>query len=80
MFALRSYSTNVTDILATVLFAGLGFVMYQSSANTLRGGIDVMRFRAMMTSIGALTVVGMLVGDRAGETWIVEPVDWVHPY
>lgn len=79
MFALRSYSTNVTDILATVLFAGLSFVMYQSSANTLRGGIDVMRFRAMMTSIGALTVLGMLVGDRAGETWIVEPVDWVHP-
>lgn len=79
MFALRAYSTNTTDVLAAALFAGLGLAMYQSSANTLRGGIDVMRFRAMMTSIGALTVLGMLVGDRAGETWIVEPVDWAHP-
>ena len=79
MFALRSYSSSTTDIVATILFASLGFAMYQSSANTLRGGIDVMRFRAMMTSIGALTVVGMLVGDRAGETWIVEPQDWAHP-
>ena len=79
MFALRAYSSSTTDIAATILFATLGFAMYQSSANTLRGGIDVMRFRAMMTSIGALTVVGMLVGDRAGETWIVEPQDWAHP-
>jgi hypothetical protein len=79
MFALRAYSSSTVDIVATILFASLGFVMYQSSANTLRGGIDVMRFRAMMTSIGALTVVGMLVGDRAGETWIVEPQDWAHP-
>ena len=61
MFALRAYSSGMTDIVATILFASLGFAMYQSSANTLRGGIDVMRFRAMMTSIGALTVVGMLV-------------------
>ena len=79
MFALRAYSTSAVDIVATVLFASLGFAMYQSSANTLRGGIDVMRFRAMMTSIGALTVLGMLVGDRAGKTWIVEPQDWAHP-
>ena len=79
MFALRAYSSSMADIVATILFASLGFAMYQSSANTLRGGIDVMRFRAMMTSIGALTVVGMLVGDRAGETWIVEPRDWAHP-
>ncbi len=79
MFALRAYSSSSTDIVATILFTSLGFAMYQSSANTLRGGIDVMRFRAMMTSIGALTVVGMLVGDRAGETWIVEPQDWAHP-
>ena len=79
MFALRAYSSNMADIVATFLFASLGFAMYQSSANTLRGGIDVMRFRAMMTSIGALTVLGMLVGDRAGETSIVEPQDWAHP-
>ena len=79
MFALRAYSSNSTDIVATILFASLGFAMHQSSANTLRGGIDVMRFRAMMTSIGALTVVGMLVGDRAGEKWIDEPQDWAHP-
>lgn len=79
MFALRAYSSSTSDIAATILFASLGFAMYQSSANTLRGGIDVMRFRAMMTSIGALTVLGMLVGDRAGETWIVEPQDWAHP-
>ena len=58
MFALRSYSTNVTDILATVLLQDWVLV-YQSSANTLRG-VDVMRFRAMMTSIGALTVVECL--------------------
>ena len=79
MFALRAYSSNMVDIVAAILFASLGFAMYQSSANTLRGGIDVMRFRAMMTSIGALTVVGMLVGDRAGEAWINEPQDWAHP-
>lgn len=79
MFALRAYSTNTTNLIAAVLFAALGLAMYQSSAKTLRGGIDVMRFRAMMTSIGALTVLGMLVGDRAGETWIVEPEDWAHP-
>ena len=79
MFALRAYSSSASDIVATILFASLGFALYQSSANTLRGGIDVMRFRAMMTSIGALTVVGMLVGDRAGETWIDEPQDWAHP-
>ena len=79
MFSLRAYSSSMADIAATILFASLGLAMYQSSANTLRGGIDVMRFRAMMTSIGALTVVGMLVGDRAGETWIEEPQDWAHP-
>ena len=79
VFALRSYSTNPTDLLAMVLFAALGFATYQSSANTLRGGIDVMRFRAMMTGLGALTVLGVLVGDRAGQTWIVEPEDWAHP-
>lgn len=79
VFALRSYSTNPTDLLAMVLFAALGFATYQSSTNTLRGGIDVMRFRAMMTGLGALTVLGVLVGDRAGRTWIVEPEDWAHP-
>ena len=79
MFALRAYSSNTVDLVATILFASLGIAMYQSSANTLRGGIDVMRFRAMMTSIGALTVLGMLVGDRAGEPWIDEPQDWAHP-
>ena len=79
MFALRAYSSDINDILATLLFAVLGVAMYQSSANTLRGGIDVMRFRAMMTALGALTVLGMLVGDRAGETWIQEPEDWAHP-
>ena len=79
VFALRSYSTNPTDLLAMVLFAALGFATYQSSANTLRGGIDVMRFRAMMTGLGALTVLGVLVGDRAGQTWIAEPEDWAHP-
>ena len=79
MFSLRAYSSSMADIAATILFASLGLAMYQSSANTLRGGIDVMRFRAMMTSLGALTVVGMLVGDRAGETWIDEPKDWAHP-
>ena len=79
MFALRAYSSNTVDLVATILFASLGLAMYQSSANTLRGGIDVMRFRAMMTSIGALTVLGMLVGDRAGEPWIDEPKDWAHP-
>jgi hypothetical protein len=30
MFALRAYSSDVTDILATLLFAGLGIAMYQS--------------------------------------------------
>ena len=79
MFALRAFSPSMTDIFAAILFAGLGYAMYQSSANTLRGGIDVMRFRAMMTGIGALTVLGMLVGDRAGKTWIVEAKDWAHP-
>ena len=79
MFSLRAYSSSMADIAATILFASLGLAMYQSSANTLRGGIDVMRFRAMMTSLGALSVVGMLVGDRAGETWIDEPKDWAHP-
>ena len=70
---------EMSELLAAILFAALGLAMYQFSANTLRGGIDVMRFRAMMTSIGALTVLGMLVGDRAGETWIVETEDWAHP-
>ena len=79
MFSIRAYSTDMSELLAAILFAALGFAMYQFSANTLRGGIDVMRFRAMMTSIGALTVLGMLVGDRAGETWIVETDDWAHP-
>ena len=79
MFALRAYSPSTSDVIATVLFVGLGYVMYSSSTNTLRGGIDVMRFRAMMTGIGALTVFGMLVGDRAGEPWITEPMDWAHP-
>ena len=79
MFSLRSFSSNTADIVASLLFAGLGFSMYQTSANTLRGGIDVMRFRAMMTGIGALTILGILVGDRAGETWIVDPIDWGLP-
>ena len=79
MFSLRSFSSDTGDVVASLLFAGLGFSMYQTSANTLRGGIDVMRFRAMMTGVGALTILGILVGDRAGETWIVDPFDWGLP-
>ena len=79
MFSIRSYGTEVSDILAAVLLLGLGFSMYQGSAKTLRGGIDVMRFRAMMTALGGLTVLGVLVGDRAEETWIDSPSDWLHP-
>ncbi|MDA8777874.1 hypothetical protein N9M84_01825, partial [Candidatus Poseidoniales archaeon] len=79
MFAIRSYGTDLSDILACVLLFGLGFAMLKSSAKTLRGGIDVMRFRAMMTALGGLTVLGVLVGDRAEEPWIQSPSDWLHP-
>ncbi len=79
MFAIRSYGTELSEILACVLLFGLGFAMLKGSANTLRGGIDVMRFRAMMTALGGLTVLGVLVGDRAEETWIQSPSDWLHP-
>ena len=79
MFAIRSSGTELSEILACVLLFGLGFAMLKGSANTLRGGIDVMRFRAMMTALGGLTVLGVLVGDRAEETWIQSPSDWLHP-
>ena len=79
MFAIRSYGTELSEILACVLLFGLGSAMLKGSANTLRGGIDVMRFRAMMTALGGLTVLGVLVGDRAEETWIQSPSDWLHP-
>ena len=79
MFAIRSYGTELSEILACVLLFGLGFAMLKGSAKTLRGGIDVMRFRAMMTSLGGLTVLGVLVGDRAEEIWIQSPSDWLHP-
>ncbi len=79
MFAIRSYGTELSEILACVLLFALGFAMLKSSAKTLRGGIDVMRFRAMMTALGGLTVLGVLVGDRAEETWIQSPSDWLHP-
>ena len=79
MFAIRSYGTNLSEILACVLLFALGFAILQGSAKTLRGGIDVMRFRAMMTALGGLTVLGVLVGDRAEETWIQSPSDWLHP-
>ena len=79
MFAIRSYGTNLSGILACVLLFALGFAILQGSAKTLRGGIDVMRFRAMMTALGGLTVLGVLVGDRAEETWIQSPSDWLHP-
>ena len=79
MFAIRSYGTELSEILACVLLFGLGFAMLKGSAKTLRGGIDVMRFRAMMTALGGLTVLGVLVGDRAEEIWIQSPSDWLHP-
>ena len=79
MFAIRSYGTELSEILACVLLFALGFAILQGSAKTLRGGIDVMRFRAMMTALGGLTVLGVLVGDRAEETWIQSPSDWLHP-
>ena len=79
MFAIRSYGSEISEILAGVLLLGLGFAMLKGSANTLRGGIDVMRFRAMMTAIGGLTVLGVLVGDRAEGAWIASPSDWLHP-
>ncbi len=79
MFAIRSYGTEVSEILACILLSVLGFTMLKGSAKTLRGGIDVMRFRAMMTALGGLTVLGVLVGDRAEETWIQSPSDWLHP-
>ena len=79
MFAIRSYGTDLSEILACVLLFALGFAILQGSAKTLRGGIDVMRFRAMMTALGGLTVLGVLVGDRAEETWIQSPSDWLHP-
>ncbi len=79
MFAIRSSGTELSEILACVLLFGLGSAMLKGSANTLRGGIDVMRFRAMMTALGGLTVLGVLVGDRAEETWIQSPSDWLHP-
>ena len=79
MFSIRAFSTDLSSLLAALLFAGLGLAMYRSSAQTLRGGIDVLRFRAMMTGIGGLTVLGMLIGDRAGQTWIDDLSDWGHP-
>jgi hypothetical protein len=79
MFSIRSYGTDMSEILACVLLLGLGIAMLQGSAKTLRGGIDVMRFRAMMTAIGGLTVFGVLVGDRAEEAWIQSTSDWLHP-
>ena len=79
MFSIRAFSTDLSSLLAALLFAGLGLAMYRSSAQTLRGGIDVLRFRAMMTGIGGLTVLGMLIGDRAGQTWIDDMSDWGHP-
>lgn len=79
MFAIRSYGTDLSEIIACVLLFLLGFAILQGSAKTLRGGIDVMRFRAMMTGLGGLTVLGVLVGDRAEETWIQSPSDWLHP-
>ena len=79
MFSIRAFSMDLSSLLAALLFAGLGLAMYRSSAQTLRGGIDVLRFRAMMTGIGGLTVLGMLIGDRAGQTWIDDLSDWGHP-
>ena len=79
MFSIRAFSMDLSSLLAALLFAGLGLAMYRSSAQTLRGGIDVLRFRAMMTGIGGLTVLGMLIGDRAGQTWIDDMSDWGHP-
>ena len=79
MFSIRAFTTDLSSLLAALLFAGLGLAMYRSSAQTLRGGIDVLRFRAMMTGIGGLTVLGMLIGDRAGQTWIDDMSDWGHP-
>ena len=79
MFSIRAFTTDLSSLLAALLFAGLGLAMYRSSAQTLRGGIDVLRFRAMMTGIGGLTVLGMLIGDRAGQTWIDDLSDWGHP-
>ena len=79
MLAIRSYGTELSEILACVLLFGLGFAMLKGSAKILRGGIDVMRFRAMMTALGGLTVLGVLVGDRAEEIWIQSPSDWLHP-
>ena len=55
MFSIRAFSTDLSSLLAALLFAGLGLAMYRSSAQTLRGGIDVLRFRAMMTGIGAVS-------------------------
>ena len=79
MFSIRAFSMDLSSLLAALLFAGLGLAMYRSSAQTLRGGIDVLRFRAMMTGIGGLTVLGMLIGDRADQTWIDDMGDWGHP-
>ena len=62
---------DLSELLAALLVCRAWLAMYNSqSAQTLRGGIDVLRFRAMMTGIGGLTVLGMLIGDRAGQTWI----------
>ena len=79
MFSIRAFSMDLSSLLAALLFAGLGLAMYRSSAQTLRGGIDVLRFRAMMTGIGGLTVLGMLIGDRADQTWVDDMGDWGHP-
>lgn len=63
MIASLQLDTTDTSVLAgTVCLGIVSYASYQASKNILRGGLDVLRWRAIMTGLGTIGAISLFAG------------------
>ncbi|MBT3477821.1 MAG: DMT family transporter [Euryarchaeota archaeon] len=50
-------------IVGSTLLVAVAYACFQTSANVLQGGLDVLRWRAIMTGLGGVAAFSLFVGD-----------------
>jgi len=54
---------NPASVLGSGFIALAAYACYQASSKVLRGGLDVMRWRAIMTGLGAVAAFSLFIGE-----------------
>ncbi len=54
---------NLTSTIGSAFLLTVGYACFQTSSSVLRGGLDVMRWRAIMTGLGVVAAFSLFVGQ-----------------